>query len=152
MGASRALVSAVLFLVPCFATMGCGGAPEKAAVHSVSGKVTAGGAPLAGYLISFMPAAAEATGNIGATATTGSDGSYALESLDGRKGCPAGKFKVVIKPGAAAMQEAMKNMAGPSPGGPPKVETKVPPEYGDSKTSPKEVEVKAQANTIDIEI
>ncbi len=134
-----------LLLTCVFVFSGCGeSAPEKAKVFPVSGKVTVGGAPLDGYMIIF---GSTTTGD-GASATTKSDGTYTLAVSDGRPGCVPGKYKVVIKPGAAAMQAAMANVG---PGG-PKVDTKVPGTFGSAETSPKEVEVKAESNTINIEI
>lgn len=81
----------------------------------------------------------------------GADGAYSLEALDGRPGCQPGKYKVVIMPGKDAIQAAMKNMK-PGLKASPKVESKVPDAYGTAKTSPKEVEVKAESNVIDISI
>lgn len=128
---------------------GCGDGLDLPKAYSVTGKVTAGGAPLSGYLVSFVAADGKGTG--GGTANVGSDGAFSLETLDGRPGCEPGKYKVVIRPGQDAMLEAMKNMK-PRSKGTPKMESKVPESYGAATTSPKEVEVKAQSNVIDISI
>lgn len=138
----KAFIVAGLMLL---GVVGCSGAPEKPKVYAVTGKVTVQGAPLEGALISFVPVGA----GDGASATLASGGSYTLMALDGRPGCPPGKYKVVLRPSAEAMQAAMKGMTGP---GGPKVDSKVPPTYSDAATSPKEVEVKEQANVIDIAI
>jgi hypothetical protein len=132
----------------CLVLVGCSGAPPKADAYPVTGKVSAGGKPLAGYLITFVPSTA---GNEASSATTDSNGAYTLATLDGRPGCVPGKYKVVIKPGAEATMAAMKNMK-PGMSGPPGATSDVPPSYGDAATSPKEVEVKAEPNTIDITI
>jgi len=130
----------------CLALIGCGDSDLPPA-YSVKGKVTVQGTPLSGYLVSFVPT----DGNGGASAKTGSDGGYSLETLDGRPGCQLGKYKVVIRPGIDAIQEAMKNVK-PSAKSMPNPESKVPDTYSAAGTSPKEVEVKAEKNVIDIAI
>ena len=138
----KASVAACLLLV---GIAGCSGEPAKDKVFAVTGKVTAAGGSVDGALISFSPVG----GGDGASATIGAGGVYTLLALDGRSGCPAGKFKVVLRPGAQATQDAMKNMSGP---GAPKVDSKIPPAFAEAATSPKEVEVKAESNVIDIAI
>lgn len=141
------IVASVLIAV-CATTIGCGGGPDLPPAYPVTGKVTVQGAPLAGYLISFVPQ----KGDGGASATVGSDGSYSLSTFDGRPGCTLGKYKVVLNPGLEAAQAAMKNvMSGAK--GPPKVAgSKIPEPYRSAVTSPKEVEVKAEPNVIEIAI
>ena len=134
-------------VVLCLAAVGCGGGVDLPPAYSVKGTVTLAGAPLSGYLITFVAT----DGKGGGSATTGSDGAYSLETLDGRPGCQVGKYKVVIRPGAEAMQAAMKNVK-PGAKSMPKVESKVPEPYSSAGTSPKEVEVKAEPNVIDISI
>lgn len=126
---------------------GCGGGIDLPPAYPVTGKVTVQGTPLSGYLVSFVAS----DGKGGAAAYVGTDGAYSMETLDGRPGCEAGKYKVVIRPGKDAMQEAMKNIK-PSSKGMPKPESKVPDTYGAATTSPKEIEVKAEPNVIDISI
>lgn len=132
--------------------VGCSGSDELA-VYPVAGKVSFQGGSLSGYRISFVSQAGD-----GAAGVIKDDGTYALEASDGRKGCMAGKFKVVIQPNVdmKAMQESMAKMASAKPGakggGPPQVESKIPKTYGAATTSPKEVEVKSGSNTIDISI
>ena len=140
------VVAAVLIAI-CATAIGCGGGPDLPRAYPAKGKVTVQGAPLSGYLISFV----SSDGKSGASAYVGSDGTYSLETLDGRPGCEAGKYKVVIRPGTEAAQAAMKNvMLGAK--GPPKAESKVPTTYSSAASSPKEVEVKAESNVIDIAI
>lgn len=131
----------------CLVLVGCSGAPPKPDAYPVTGKVTVEGKPLAGHLVSFV---STSTGE-GSSATTDSNGAYTLSTLDGRPGCVPGKYKVVIKPGAEATMAAMKNMK-PGMTAPPTASAEVPGTYGDAATSPKEVEVKAESNTIDIAI
>lgn len=130
--------------------IGCGGSDEVA-VYPVTGKVSFQGGSLSGYRISFVSPNGD-----GAFGVIKDDGTYALEVSDGRKGCIAGKFKVVIQPNVdlKSMQESMAKMAAAKPGakGPPPAESKVPKTFGAAATSPKEVEVKTGPNTIDISI
>lgn len=142
---SRAVASV---LVTVFVTViGCSGGVELPPAYRVTGKVTVQGAPLEGYLITFIPA----NGVGGGSTTIGSDGSYSLSTLDGRPGCTLGKFKVVIRPGTEASKAAMMNMT-PGAKTPPKAVSKVPDSYSSASTSPKEVEVKAEPNVINIAI
>lgn len=138
------LMTLVLF---SFCVAGCGGGVDLPKAYPVTGKVTAQGAPLSGYLVSFIAT----DGKGGATAYAKPDGAYSLETLDGRPGCQPGKYKVVIRPGAEAMQEAMKSVK-PGLKTTPKLESKVPDTFNSATTSPKEVEVKAESNVIDISI
>lgn len=140
------IVASILIAV-CAAAVGCGGGPDLPPAYPTKGKVTVQGAPLSGYLVSFV----SSDGKSGASAYVGADGSYSLETLDGRPGCEAGKYKIVIRPGTEAAQAAMKNMMSGAKG-PPKMESKVPATYSAAGTSPKEVEVKAAPNVIDIAI
>ncbi len=133
----------------CF--VGCGGS-DGPAVHPVKGKVTFSGEALGGYRISFV----DPKGG-GAFGVIKDDGTYTLEVSDGRKGCTAGKFKVVIQPNVdlKAMQESMAKMTmtpGQKQKGPPQSESKIPKAFGAAATSTKEVEVKSGENTIDISI
>lgn len=67
------------------------------------------------------------------------------------KGAAAGKYKVIFTLSPDAAKKAM--MAGPpGPGAPPAAAAAFPPEYGNPQTSPKEVEVKAESNVINIDI
>lgn len=138
-------IALVLFVAGC----GDGGLPK---LYPVTGKVTLKGEPLASYTVSFVPTKGEG----GASATTGVDGTFSLESLDGRPGCQIGNYKVVIMPGGDAMQAMMKDLAknmkpGPK-GGPPKFNSKVPEAYSSASTSPKSVEVKAEPNVVELSL
>lgn len=145
---SRAVASVLIAI--CATSIGCGGGSDLPRAYPVTGKVTLQGAPLSDCGISFVPAEG---GDAGASAILGSDGSYSLLTADGRPGCPLGKYKVVLRPKVdpQAAQEAMKNMQ-PLSKGLPKEKSKLPETYGAAKTSPKEVEVKAESNVIDIAI
>ena len=64
---------------------GCGTQGDQPDLGHVTGKVTIGGTPLGGVIISFMPDSGRA-----ATATTDEGGEYELVYLDGVKGCKIG--------------------------------------------------------------
>ena len=146
------LYRVLLCVIPALMCLiGCGGS-DGPAVYPVTGKVTFSGGSLAGYRISFVSADRKE----GAIGTIKDDGSYTLEVSDGRAGCTAGKFKVVIQPAVDlnAMQEQMKKLENMKPGakGMPAPESKIPKTFNDVTTSTKEVEVKSGSNTIDISI
>lgn len=144
---SHAVVSALIAV--CVTAIGCGGGSDLPPTYSVKGKVTLSGSPLSDYIVSFV----SAKGDSGASAVLGSDGSYSLSTDDGRPGCTVGKYKIVLRPKNEpdAAMAAMKNMQ-PLSKGLPKEKSKVPGTYGAAGTSPKEVEVKAEPNVIDIAI
>lgn len=144
---SRAVAFALIAV--CVTNIGCGGGSDLPPVYPVKGKVTLQGGPLSDYILSFIPE----KGDIGASANLGSDGSYSLSTVDGRPGCTAGKFKVVLRPkmDQDSAQAAMKNMK-PLSKGLSKEKSKLPDSYSAPGTSPKQVEVKAEPNVIDIAI
>jgi len=128
---------------------GCGdGGPAKSKLYSVKGKIT-GPKPLTDCTISFIAVGGDGKGSGG---KIGADGSYTLTSADGREGAEPGKYKVVLQASPDAAMKAMMSGGGGPAGGPPVVEAPFPDEYRDANTSPKEVEVKAESNTIDIAI
>jgi hypothetical protein len=115
--------------------------------YPVTGKVTIGGEPASGLKIMFNPLEA---GKEPAGGDIGADGSYTLYTgVEGKEGAPPGKYKITLSdPGDQSYMD-------PSAGGgdPTKAEGgKVPKEYKTAAESPKEVEVTAGPNTINIEI
>ncbi len=134
-------------------TAGCGaGGPPAAKLYSVSGKVTVAGKPIADCNIQFVAVGKEGYfgGKIGA------DGTYTLVAPDGRSGAEVGKYKVVLQQAPEAAMKAMQagGMGPPGSGGPGGGGSNLPfpAEYSSVETSQKEVEVKAESNTINIEI
>ena len=139
--------SSVLLSVLVLALAGCGG-PAKPKLYPVSGKVTAP-KPLADVGIYFIAASGQRANYGGKIAA---DGSYSLSDEDQRPGAQPGKYKVVLQLTGDALQNSMMAQMKGGAGGPTAPEAPFPKEYTDAATSPKEVEVKAEANTIDITI
>ncbi|MFN0052843.1 MAG: hypothetical protein ACKV0T_11680 [Planctomycetales bacterium] len=155
---SYALIGTVLLLVT---VGGCGG-PAKPKLHPVKGKVTVGGQPLANCTVSFAPIGGK--GLIGYSGKLNANGEYELsDTQDERKGAAVGKYKVTLKSPTDTAQKAMEEMGkqgGDSRAvtGPEAMQKMMgggqlfPIEYAQADTSPKEVEVKAESNVIDIVI
>ncbi len=134
-------------LVSC--TLGCGEAGPK--TYPVTGKVTIGGEPADGLQITFEPADNTmeiASGNVGA------DGTYTLYTgVSGKPGAMPGKYTVLLtdpsdesymdEGPAPGLDETTEDPTAGGAGG------RVPQEYQDN---PKQVEVTAGDNKIDIEI
>jgi hypothetical protein len=129
--------------------VGCGG-PSKPKQYAVSGKLMVDGKPLPNVGVYFI----SSSSGQNYSGTTGSDGSYSLsDSQDNSSGAQAGKYKVVLQLAGEQLNKGMMEaMKAPGQGGPPKVAAPFPSEYGAAETSPKEVEVKPESNTIDITI
>ena len=153
----RFLLFASMFAI-LFSHAGCG--PGQVSVYSVKGKLTRSGYPLGDVHLMLSPA--EAGDRLLSSADVGLDGSFELKCSDGRMGAAAGSYKVVLAnkvtdDGMAGMKEAMEKMKGKS--GPPDMskmmsggDAPFPAEYSDPKTSPKTVEVKAEDQTLNIDI
>ncbi len=129
------------------AVVGCGSSGPKTV--NVTGKVTVKGEPLTNCKIDFQPvdpACQAASGQIGA------DGTYTLYTgATGTPGAMVGKYKVVLRPDTSSDTSYMDSGTGP-PATPDAGASKVPAEYMDVTTTPKEVEVTAGDNTINIEL
>ncbi|MBX3444037.1 MAG: carboxypeptidase regulatory-like domain-containing protein [Planctomyces sp.] len=144
---------------------GCGGS-DGPKLYAVKGKVTKGGAPLAGVNVTFTPS--EGPSSTGRTSDTGE---FVLISQAGSAGAVAGKHKVTIaEPQAvssgpvdmsnpatmeAMMSQRQGSMEGGRKGAPAAAEksTKVPAEYSDPAKTPLEYEVTTSgADSFDIPI
>lgn len=126
--------------------VGCGG--KGLNTYPVTGKLTVKGQPAKDLRITFEPVAA---GVEPAAGVLDPDGTYKVFSgIKGTPGAMVGKYKVVITPD---MSKVDMSAAYTGAKGPPKLpESPVPTEYSSAKTSPKEIEVKAENNVIDIDI
>jgi hypothetical protein len=123
---------------------GCG--PAGPATHAVTGTVTIDGQPANDVRVDFYPVD---PANEMASGTVEAGGKYTLHSgRMGQPGAMAGRYKVVLTPTTTDTSY----MDGPA-GGPPQEDAgTVPQEYRSVDTTPKEVEVQAGSNTIDIQI
>jgi hypothetical protein len=141
----RLTMGLVGFVVLVILATGCGQAGP--ATHPVTGTVTIDGQPASDLRVDFYPvdpANEMASGNVEA------GGNYTLHS--GRMGQPGamlGRYKVVLVPAASGDDSYMR---GPAAGRPQEGDHVVPKEYKSVETTPKEVEVKAGRNAIDIQI
>jgi hypothetical protein len=129
---------------------GCGDSgPAKSKLFAVTGTVS-GATSFADCTVSLVSTGGGEIRVFGGK--IGPDGSYSLKASDGRDGAEPGKYKVVFQPAAAAAMQAMMSGGGGTAGGPPQVAAPFPDEYKNAATSPKEVEVKAELNTINLTI
>lgn len=114
-------------LLTLVAAVGCGRGAAGPVTYPVGGKVTLGGAPVAGATVFFAPV----TSVGGAAAQTGADGSFNVKielemGKSSKEGLPAGDYRIsVIK---------LENQAGePSLTKPPK--NTLPQKYASPETS-----------------
>jgi hypothetical protein len=120
---------------------GCTG-ESQVKVYPVTGKLTKGGEPLGGVIITFYPSDGTSQASSG---EVDDSGNFTLTCADGRPGAVAGKHKVLLE---AKFGEEIYESSGPPP------EPPFPGEYSNRDTTPKEVDVAASETnnfTIDIE-
>ena len=139
----------VAWVLSVAALIGCG--QSGPAVHAVSGTVTVGGKPVQNVQVTFMPTDPSrpvASGNVAA------DGRYVLTSgATNKRGAVAGAYKVVLSQLDGSSQQELEARYTSGTGGPPPVpKAAFPDEYKSVETSPKQVDVAAGSNTINIEI
>jgi hypothetical protein len=119
----------------------CGPAgPEMAAV---SGKVSYNGKPLAKGNVSFVSTDAERPP---ASSPIGPDGSYSLQTADGRSGAQLGEYKVAITD--IDPDAPNKDI----PGMPIKTSSDIPKKYLDADKSELKATVKRGPNTLSFEL
>jgi hypothetical protein len=142
----------VLFGAFVIGVLGCGGdsGPPKVDVHPVTGKVTVDGKALTGCTIVFSTENPEVGAESGYSGELGADGSYTLTGNDGAAGAAPGKYKVTFTLPLEAAKAAMT--AGDGEPGSEVAASPFPKEYASAETSPKEVEVTAGDNVIDLEL
>lgn len=137
--------------------VGC--APSGFTFHPVSGKLTIGGKVPSNVQISLYPVSGN--GPIASGTVDAATGQFQLTSSGGvnkpvGKGAVAGKYKVVLNSssgGAGPMspEDAMKQYQGIGQGKAPAApKATFPKEFGSASTSPKEVEIKAGPNSLDL--
>jgi hypothetical protein len=151
-------VSLGLLLAP-----GCGDGSGLEPRYAVSGKLTYKGEPVKNAVINFVPVG----GGRGATGKVDEGGAYTLTTHDPDDGALPGKYKVTVddrQPDEAKMKEktaALAKKTNMKPGIIPQeiqaaafktAKGVVPGKYQLAETSDVEVEVKPQANSINIEL
>ena len=153
----RRVIARCLALGAVVAFAGCG--PAGFTFHPVSGKLTIDGKVPSNVQVSLYPVSGK--GPIASGTVDASSGQFQLTSSGGvnkpsGKGAVAGKYKVVLNSSSGAAggmspEDAMKQYQGIGQGKSPAApKASFPKEFGSASTSPKEVEVKAGPNTIDL--
>lgn len=156
-----------LLVLGCIAlVLGCSGASggaSKKTTHKVSGKLTMGGAPVAGATITFSPKSKD---NPPAMGLSDAAGVYVLTTYDAGDGAVEGDYKVMVYKAAPKAdapanshnphggKSAPTSHSGGGAGGAPKAGgsgSLLPEKYSTSET-PIEKSVKAGTQTIDIEL
>lgn len=129
--------------------VGCGGG-EGPPTYAVTGKITIKGQPAKDILLTFSPVDPQGEPAIG---VVDADGSYTLKTgINAKPGARPGKYKVVITADTSKMGVDIATAYADRSGPPKPPESPAPKEYESAETSPKEVEVQAQSNTINIDI
>lgn len=133
----------------CLTAAGCG--PGGPTLYGVSGVLTIGGSPAQNVQVTFMPTDASLPV---ASGTVDASGKFTLVSgNENRAGAAAGSYKVVLTQLDGGSQEDIEaRYSGGGGGAPPIPKASFPEEYRAADTSPKQVEVVAGTNTIDIDI
>lgn len=123
---------------------GCGGGDTGPKLFPVSGKLTKGGTPLGGIMITLVPtdanSKAPALGGV-----TKDDGSFEIRTNTGGAGAPLGMYKVVMVAPTPEIDYATQK-------GPPKKSDVIPQKYTSNMSTDKTFEVKSGTNTLSLEI
>jgi len=124
---------------------GCGGAPsDQPDLHSVSGKVTQDGKPLANMMVSFTLQG----GGRPATGTTDAEGAYTLTYKEGLDGAPVGTHSVRLAFVEASTEDYEATNDAPENEGDASLRGLPQSAFDGSITK----EVKAESNEINIEL
>lgn len=133
---------------------GCGQKEPAVKLVPASGKLTAGGKPLANVVVGL-----HGQGGRIVTGTTNESGEFALGTFKPGDGAPPGRYRVTLAPGptqvidenrSVSMEEALERRGKTEPPAPP---VTIPEAYRDPKTSPLEVEIKeGEKNFLELKI
>jgi hypothetical protein len=124
----------LLLVIGC---AGCGGGESRRVEHSVSGRVTFDGQPVAEGTVGFE----DATAGLGASAALNADGTYSTT-------LPDGNYKVTIQPPLVTTPDSPN-----SPGGEEfKPVENIPPKYHAADTTPLTARVTADQRQHDFEM
>jgi hypothetical protein len=136
----------LLSMVSLFLT-GCGGGGyDGPKLHSVTGKLTKGGAPVGGVNISLVPPQGAGADVPALVALTKDDGTFTIMTSSGHKGAPIGMYKVVII--APPPEFDYKTAKGP----PKQTSGVIPSKYSAASSTDKTFEVKAVSNVLDLDL
>jgi hypothetical protein len=152
--------------------IGCGDA--TVAIHPVTGKLTKGGKPLEGVMVTFTPVPTGPNApTLSSSGMTNANGEFVLIAQNGKAGAMAGKHKVQLTiPDKAAAgsgdwsdpafrekmtQDRNASLTAGSSGAPTAADAGeqadlIPREYADGEKTPLTYEVKAGTNSFDIPI
>jgi hypothetical protein len=134
-----------VFLLPLIALVaGCGPAIE---FGQVSGTVRAGGLPLPGVLVTFIPEANGPAAAVRSMGVTDDNGQYRLKTESQRDGAVLGQHRVIIED--MAIYSAPRSADGTVLAHPPE---RFPPAYSDPLASPLVREVAAGSQTFDLDL
>jgi hypothetical protein len=133
---------AVVLIVVCAA--GCGGGYNGPKLYPVTGKLTKGGAPLPGINISLASTDPESKAPA-LVAVTKDDGTFTIMTAAGHAGAPVGNYKVVlVSPPPEIDYKTQK--------GPPKKSKVISEKYASAMSTDKTFEVKAESNTLNLDL
>jgi len=139
-GRCRALLFALLPL----AAFACGSNPQ---VAPVSGVVKLDGVPLPDAVVEFLPDPDRGTTGPRSTATTDEQGRFRLTCDDGREGAVVGFHRVLVQDARAFPPP--RGRAGAATMTPA---SRIPERYGKVTGTPLSVEVKADPQTVTLEV
>jgi hypothetical protein len=133
--------------------IGCGpGGPAKVKLYPASGKVTAGGKPVTDCILILSTSNPAPGASAGYSGKLDANGQFTLaDPTDGKPGAAPGKYKVTFTLAPEAAKKAMESGGAGGPGY-AAAAAPFPSEYATASTSPKEVEIKAEENTLNIEL
>jgi hypothetical protein len=145
--AARRMLASV-WLVGIVGLAGCSGGPK---LGEVTGTLRLNGKPLADVMIEFNPDSA--TG-VRSTGTTDENGRYTLLCDDSRPGAMVGRHRVVLHDLAIYGGQFLgrKLEQAGTKGGPTLKPSRIPSKYESTAHTPLQKEVKAEPQTIDLEV
>lgn len=155
---STAFLAMILGLLLAGCPGGASGG-KRVPVYTVTGKVTMGGGPLAGAIVSFAPSEGQPT----AVGRSNDSGVYTLTTYDSGDGAAKGAYKITVMKIVGAAPAATADAAhGPNYQGTAHASQAakggtdsgnlIPAPYGTSESTPLSYTVKEEPNTYDIDI
>lgn len=128
-----------VFLLSC---IGCGNSDSGPALYPTKGTIKKGPNPLSAVSVVLVPD--DTNKGITVTAVSGDDGAFEFTTPQGKKGAPAGSYKVVLS--APPSMDAMDYSKTSKPQA--NTQSIIPKEFTSAATSPKAFEVKAGGENV----